>query len=323
MQDNRGRNLHYLRVSVTDRCDLRCRYCMPPGAPGAGARALDDAALLRLIGVFARAGFDRVRLTGGEPLLRDNLAGLVQRIARLSGVRRIALTTNGVRLAAQLDRLRQAGLDSVNISLDTLSRAQYAALTGVDALPAVQAGLQCALETKGLAVKLNCVMLEENKDQFVPLAALARAHPIAVRLIELMPIGQGAGQTGCREQAALARLTRAFGPARPCPPPEDGQGPAHYVTFDGFLGRVGFISAVSRPFCASCNRVRLTADGTLKTCLQYDAGCDLGALLRAGASDETLLSAVRQAVWGKPAGHHFGGAPTGQDETRTMNRIGG
>ena len=324
MLDALGRDIRYLRISVTDRCNLRCRYCMPEE----GVEWIEHSAILtyeqitRLVGLFAGLGVEKVRLTGGEPLVRKGLEHLVRAVKEVPGIRRVRITTNGLLLADQLPGLLEAGLDGVNLSLDTLDRAQYEALTRRDELDRALAGLNAALAVPGLTVKINCVPSGENDDQLVPLAALARDRELSVRFIELMPIGLGSSLTRRTEAEVLAKLEEAFGPALPCPQ-EEGGGPSRYVTFKGFRGQVGFISAVSHRFCSSCDRVRLTASGFLKTCLQYDCGAYLKALLDAGADDAQLIDAIRGAIAQKPEGHHFGQAPTGRDEGRNMNQIGG
>ena len=323
MVDGQGRAIRYLRVSVTDRCNLRCRYCMPESGVDwvPHGRVLTYEQMARLVGLCAGLGVEKVRLTGGEPLVRRGLSALVRMVKETPGIRQVCLTTNGVLLPEQLPALLEAGLDGVNLSLDTLDRGQYAALTRRDELPRALAGLEAALAAPGLTVKLNCVPLADNEDQWVPLAALARDRDLAVRFIELMPIGLGRGLPGRSEAQVLAKLEAAFGPLRPLEAPPGG--PARYGTFPGFQGRVGFISAMTHPLCAACDRVRLTASGFLKTCLQYQTGVDLRALLEAGAGDSALRAAILEAVRQKPACHHFGGAPAPGDEGHTMNQIGG
>lgn len=324
MYDQFGRDIRYLRVSVTDRCNLRCRYCMPEE----GVEWVEHSSILsyeqivRLVTLAAGLGVEKVRLTGGEPLVRKGLAGLVREIKAIRGIRTVSLTTNGVLLAEQLPDLLEAGLDGVNLSLDTLDRAQFASLTRRDELPRALAGLEAALAAPGLTVKINCVPSGGNDDQLVPLATLARDRNLDVRFIELMPIGLGDTLTRRTEEEVLSRLEKSFGPAIPCPSDVLG-GPSRNVTFQGFQGKVGFISAVSHQFCQSCNRVRLTATGFLKTCLQYDHGVDLKALLDAGADDTALRTAMADAIRHKPASHHFGGDRQARDEGRNMNQIGG
>ncbi len=328
MLDGLGRRISYLRVSVTDRCNLRCVYCMPEEGVEwvEHGDILRYEELLRLVRIFASLGVERVRLTGGEPLVRRDLSRLVAGVKAIPGIRWVGLTTNGVLLADQLPALLDAGLDGVNLSLDTLDRAQFASITRRDALDRVLEGLNAALSAAAagrLALKLNCVPTAENADQWVPLAELARDRgPVDVRFIERMPIGLG-GRLPLQTQAeVLERLEAAFGPALPCAQ-DAGGGPGWYVSFSGFQGRVGFISAVTHQFCGSCNRVRLTAAGFLKTCLQYDAGADLRAPLRGGADDGTLRAAIEAAVRAKPAGHHFSSGRSDGDEGRNMNQIGG
>ena len=324
MLDALGRDIRYLRISVTDRCNLRCRYCMPEE----GVAWVDHSAILsyeqivRIARAAAGLGVTSIRLTGGEPLVRRGLAGVVRELKAIDGIRTVSLTTNGVLLADQLPGLLAAGLDGVNLSLDTLDRAQFARITRRDELPRALAGLEAALAAPGLRVKVNCVPGGENDDQLVPLAELARDRKLDVRFIELMPIGLGASLPHRWEAEVLAALEGALGPALPCPQ-GGGNGPGRYVTFSGFTGRVGFISAMSHRFCQSCNRVRLTAGGFFKTCLQYDRGVDLKALLEAGAEDAALEAAMAEAIRCKPAGHHFGGGAEAEDEARRMYEIGG
>lgn len=324
MTDGYGRVIDYLRISVTDRCSLRCRYCMPPDGVDwlSHADLLTYEEILTLCKVFCRLGFRRFRLTGGEPLVRRGLSHLAAGLHALPEVEAISLTTNGVDLARQLPELVAAGLTAVNLSLDTLDRAQYASITRRDLLPQALDGLHAALDVPGLTVKLNCVPMGENDDQLVPLAALAKGRPLSVRFIELMPIGLGGSLPRRTEDEVRAKLEAAFGPLRPCPPPA-GAGPGRYCAPAGFQGKIGFISAVSHQFCANCNRVRLTATGFLKTCLQYDTGVDLRALLRSGATQAQLEAAIAGALAQKPLQHHFGAAARPNDEAHNMHQIGG
>ena len=325
MIDGQGRSIDYLRISVTDRCNLRCIYCMPPEGvewmPHADMLSYEE--ILRLCTLFARRGIRKVRLTGGEPLARKGLPQLVAGIKAIDGIESIAMTTNGVALAGQLPGLLAAGLTAVNVSLDTLDRAQYAAITRRDKLPEALEGLRAALAAPGLRVKLNCVPMGENDGQLVPLAELARDHDLAVRYIELMPIGLGGDLPGRTEEQVRARLEAAFGPMAPCGD-SLGAGPGHYFTVPGFVGKIGFISAMTHQFCHQCNRVRLTATGFLKTCLQYETGVDLRALLRSGAGDEAIDQAIAAAILQKPLRHHFcDAAGQREDERHNMNQIGG
>lgn len=327
MLDRAGRNIHYLRLSVTDRCNLRCRYCMPEGVAKCGHdEVLRYEEFLRLAALFAACGVDSVRVTGGEPLVRKDVHQLVAGLKAIPGIRRVALTTNGTLLADQLPELLAAGLDSVNISLDALSPERFRTITGRDELDRVEAGIRAALAS-GLPVKLNCVpQAGVNEEELVPLAALAQDLPLQVRFIEMMPIGYGSALPGIPGPKVLDRLKEAWPELTPLPAEQSaalGDGPAVYYSAPGWQGSVGLIAAVHGKFCARCNRVRLTSRGFLRPCLASDAGIDLREPLRAGAPDEELLELIRTGIREKPREHHFeedsGGCPVSQG----MYRIGG
>ena len=325
MFDCYQREIHYLRLSVTDLCNLRCRYCMPDGVEKLEREAvLTYEEFLRLAALFARCGIDTVRVTGGEPLVRKNVAQLVAGLKETPGIRRVTLTTNAVLLAEQLPALLDAGLDSVNISLDTLRPEVFRQITARDDFAAVQAGLQAALES-GLPVKLNCVpQAGVNEGELEQLAALAKDNAMQVRFIEMMPIGYGAAMPCISGPELRARFARRWPELAPLSPAQEhalGDGPAVYYTVPGWQGSIGFIAAVHGKFCASCNRVRLTSQGFLRPCLASETGCDLRALLRSGADDAQLLAAIRETIWAKPREHHFN--DSSMPATRGMYRIGG
>ena len=325
MFDRYQREIHYLRLSVTDLCNLRCRYCMPDGVEKLEREAvLTYEEFLRLAALFARCGIDTVRVTGGEPLVRKNVAQLVAGLKETPGIRRVTLTTNAVLLAEQLPALLDAGLDSVNISLDTLRPEVFRQITARDDFAAVQAGLQAALQS-GLPVKLNCVpQAGVNEGELEALAALARDNAMQVRFIEMMPIGYGAAMPCISGPELRARFARRWPELAPLSAAQEhalGDGPAVYYTVPGWQGSIGFIAAVHGKFCASCNRVRLTSQGFLRPCLASETGCDLRALLRSGADDAQLLAAIRETIWAKPREHHFN--DSSMPATRGMYRIGG
>ena len=325
MFDRYQRDIHYLRLSVTDLCNLRCRYCMPDGVEKLEREAvLSHEEFLRLAALFARCGIDTVRVTGGEPLVRKNVAQLVAGLKATPGIRRVTLTTNAVLLAEQLPALLDAGLDSVNISLDTLRPEVFRQITARDDFAAVQAGLQAALDS-GLPVKLNCVpQAGVNEAELETLAALAQEHALQVRFIEMMPIGYGAAMPCISGPELRERFARRWPELAPLSPAQEhalGDGPAVYYTVPGWQGSIGFIAAVHGKFCASCNRVRLTSQGFLRPCLASETGCDLRALLRSGADDAQLLAAIRETIWAKPREHHFN--DSSMPATRGMYRIGG
>ena len=325
MFDRYQREIHYLRLSVTDLCNLHCRYCMPDGVEKLEREAvLTYEEFLRLAALFARCGIDTVRVTGGEPLVRKNVAQLVAGLKETPGIRRVTLTTNAVLLAEQLPALLDAGLDSVNISLDTLRPEVFRQITAQDDFAAVQAGLQAALQS-GLPVKLNCVpQAGVNEGELETLAALAKDNAMQVRFIEMMPIGYGAAMPCISGPELRARFARRWPELAPLSPAQEhalGDGPAVYYTVPGWQGSIGFIAAVHGKFCASCNRVRLTSQGFLRPCLASETGCDLRALLRSGADDAQLLAAIRETIWAKPREHHFN--DSSMPATRGMYRIGG
>ena len=325
MFDSKGRNIHYLRLSVTDLCNLRCRYCMPDGVDKLEREdILTYEEFLRLAALFARCGVDTVRVTGGEPLVRKGVEQLVRGLKAIPGIRKVTMTTNAVLLEQQLPALLEAGLDSVNISLDTLDPALFAKITARDEFAAVQAGIHAALES-GIPVKLNCVpQVGVNEGELEALAALAQDKPLQVRFIEMMPIGYGAAMPCISGPELLARFRRRWPELAPLPGAACaalGDGPAVYYTVPGWKGDIGFIAAVHGKFCASCNRVRLTSQGFLRPCLASETGCDLRALLRGSAADEELLQAIRETIWSKPREHHFG--DNSIPATRGMYRIGG
>ena len=322
MFDSCSRNIRYLRLSVTDLCNLRCRYCMPDGVEKLEREAvLTYEEFLRLAALFAQCGIDTVRVTGGEPLVRKGVEQLVAGLKATPGIRKVTMTTNGVLLAQQLPALLNAGLDSVNISLDTLRPEVFRRITARDEFAAVQAGLRAALESP-LPVKLYCVpQAGINEGELETIAALARDNDLQVRFIEMMPIGYGAAMPCISGPELQARFARRWPGLHPVEGIAFGDGPAVYYTAPGWKGSIGFITAVHGKFCVSCNRVRLTSLGFLRPCLASEAGCDLRALLRGGADDAQLLAAIRETIWAKPREHHFESRSV--PATCGMYRIGG
>lgn len=320
MLDGFGRTIHYLRISVTDRCNLRCRYCMPEEGVEwlPHGQILRYEEILRLGRIFARLGIRRIRLTGGEPLVRQGLPELVAGLRAIDGIREVALTTNGTLLKDQLPALLRAGITGVNISLDTLNEDTFQKITRREGVARTLDALDACLAA-GLPVKVNCVPVAPA-EELVELAALAKDRPIPVRFIELMPIGLGKELHGRSEGELRALLQSAYGPLSPYSG-HLGSGPSQYWSLPGFQGQIGFISALSHQFCHSCNRVRLTATGFLKTCLQYDTGVALRPLL--DGPDEPLEQAILRAIAEKPACHQFAQGPVVGGEQHIMSQIGG
>ena len=326
MLDRYGRNIDYLRISVTDRCNLRCRYCMPEGVELVPMQEILTYEEIREIcAAAAKLGVRKLKVTGGEPLVRRGCAELIRMLKTVPGIEQVTLTTNGVLLGKYLPELLDAGLDAANVSLDTLDRERYAAITGQDELDAVLESVEAALAS-GLRLKLNAVLQKGvNDDEWFALASLARDRALDVRFIELMPIGAGKGIRGVANTELRAELLRRYPELK-----EDasvrGNGPAVYVRVPDWKGGVGFISAMHGKFCDRCNRLRLTAQGRLKPCLCYGDAVDLMPLLRGGAHDaerEALLcQALEDAVLSKPAQHCFE-IPERVTETAHMADIGG
>lgn len=323
MLDGVGRTIDYMRISVTDRCNLRCVYCMPP--EGVECVSHDEILryeeMLRVVRAGVELGISKYRITGGEPLVRKGIVDFVRMVKDTQGVQTVSLTTNGVLFAGMGEALKNAGLDAVNFSLDSMDAESFHRLTHVDALDKVMAGIRMSLEL-GLKTKVNCVPLEDGTSgDWVRLAGLAKEHHLDVRFIEMMPIGLGQNFKAVGNDEVLTRVVQAYGePVKSNA--SHGSGPAEYYDFPGFTGSVGFISAISHVFCGNCNRVRLTADGLLKPCLCYQDGLDVKALLRSGASDKALKDAMAEAIKDKPLQHSF--CEVGSiSENRKMVQIGG
>ncbi len=323
MLDQYGRKIDYLRISVTDRCNLRCRYCMPePVSAVQHADILRYEEILRICRAAAELGITKFKVTGGEPLVRAGCVDFITALKAKPGTEQVTLTTNGLLLEANLDALTEAGLDGVNISFDSPDNARFRRITGytgdgADTLLHVLDAC-CA---KGLKTKINAVLLEETEADAPALAAIAAKLPVDVRFIELMPIGFGTTMKRVSPEDILTALQERWPDLAPTDE-RRGNGPAHYYKSAVLLGRIGFIDAVSHKFCAECNRVRLTSTGQLKPCLCYADSADLRALIRGGCTDGELREALRAAVYAKPRAHCF---DTNDiiTEKHMMSQIGG
>lgn len=325
MVDTYGRRLHYLRVSLTDACNLRCVYCMPEDIRfRPAAHLMQDDELLTLVRVGASLGVNKIRLTGGEPTVRRNVVDLVAAIRAIPGIERVVMTTNGVKLAELAEPLARAGLAQVNISVDSLDPEKFRRITRRGDLGEVWRGIEAAEAAGLLPVKLNCVVTRGfNDDEVIELARLSLRNDWEVRFIELMPLGSVADFQ--QEQVVPSRETRArieaaFGPLAVVPG-HDGHDPARPYRIPGAVGRLGFISSVSEPFCEGCNRLRLTADGRLRLCLLRDDEVDLLTPLRAGAAFETLRGLMADGAYHKPWGHRLEQHDIAK--SREMSQIGG
>ncbi|MFN8109438.1 MAG: GTP 3',8-cyclase MoaA [Thermoleophilia bacterium] len=327
LTDAFGRVHRSLRVSVTDRCNLRCRYCMPAeGMPWLSRDVvLTDDEFVRLTALFARLGITDLRVTGGEPLVRAGLPALLARMRVLPGVREMAITTNGVLLADRIDDLVAAGVDRVNVSIDSLDPERFATITRRDDLQRVLEGLAaCEGYERFRPIKVNAVVLRGvSEDDVLPLAELARRRPYVVRFIEAMPLD--AEREWAREHVMPGEEVRALVEARWPLVPAGRERPAAPGTtwrFADGAGTLQFVNSVTQPFCQSCDRLRLTADGMLRTCLFADVETDLRTPLRADAGDADLEAIIRAAVLEKKAGHGIG-TPGWRYDGRPMSMIGG
>ncbi len=302
LKDAQGRTMTYLRLSVTDRCNFRCSYCSP-ASWGGKKDLLVPEEFERIVSVFARMGIRRVRLTGGEPLIRPDILEVARRIAAVPGVERVAITTNASHLERLARPLCEAGVSQLNLSLDTLSEDTFRRISRQGDFGAILRGIDAAAAAGFASLKLNVVVMRGVNDAEVPqLVAFAHARGITPRFIELMPFGQGTPVPS----AELVERLQAGGMGlveETETPPGDTAGPARYWRAAG--GRVGFISPLTQNFCGGCNRVRVASNGDLRSCLGGRAQAPLHALIRGGATDEQLALSIRQALGEKPEGHRF------------------
>lgn len=321
MKDSYGRTVDYMRISITDRCNLRCRYCMPEMPcflPRKELLSLEE--ILDICVCGAQMGIRKIKITGGEPLLRPGCVELIRKLKEIPGMEKVTLTTNGVLLAPFAEALYQAGIDGVNVSLDTLNEETYRKITGFDKLAQVLEGLD-TMSRFPVPLKTNTVLLPwENGEDWKELALLAKNRRIDVRFIEKMPLGKDKETERVSNILLLEEMQASFGKAEP-DGRSHGNGPAVYYRFPGFQGSVGFISAIHDNFCAGCNRLRMTAEGKVKPCLCYEDNFSLKEAVRAGNREE-IRELLRSAVEKKPQRHCF--AHTEQiTEQRDMWKIGG
>ena len=326
MRDIYKRKIDYIRISITDRCNLRCVYCMPES--GIKLISHDDILsyeeIIRLCRLFSKIGISKVKITGGEPLVRKDVHKLIKNIKEIDGIDNITLTTNGILIEEQIDELIKAGLDAVNISIDTLEEGTYKELTRIGDVNKVINGIRKCLEYKNLRVKLNCVPIKgRNEEEIIDLIKLCKDNDMSIRFIEMMPIGLGKNMQGLNDDEVISLIEKKIGKLTPYNG-KLGNGPSNYYSLEGYKGKIGFISAVNHKFCETCNRVRLTCEGFLKACLQYDIGTDLKSMMRNGKSDEEILEAIKSTIYNKPESHNFRIIKDDEkEEHRGMSQIGG
>jgi len=323
ISDSFQRPINYLRISVTDRCNLRCFYCIPPEgvvlAPHSDILTYEEIASVTRIA--AEIGISKVRISGGEPLVRLGLVNLISMLSKIKGIDDLSLTTNGILLGGQAAELKGAGLNRVNISLDTLKRSRYQDITGFDKLPEVLRGIQEAHKAGLEPVKINVVVMRGvNDDELVDFAINSRDEGWHVRFIELMPfVNRSEEQDFVSADEMWHRLV-SLGKLEPCLSPM-GEGPARYYRFPESKGSIGFITPVSEHFCFSCNRLRLTADGRLLPCLLSDEEIDIRTTLRKGAYPQEIKSLILEAIALKPEGHCM--TQRFVSQKRLMSQMGG
>ena len=315
MLDKLNRKIDYLRISVIDRCNLRCVYCMPEegveSIPHEEILTYDE--ILRICETVSQLGIKKIKITGGEPLVRKDIVNLIRDIKNLDKIEQVTLTTNGILLYDMLDDLYDAGIDAINISLDTLKEDNFKQITRRDGLEKVLMAIDKAYNL-GIRVNIN---------ELADIANFAKDREIDVRFIELMPIGFGKKYTQIDNDEILSILESNFGTFEPVTE-KRGNGPAKYYKNKDMKGCIGFISAISHEFCESCNRIRLTSNGFLKLCLHYNKGIDLKAPIRSGISDEDLKVLIHDTIWNKPLSHKFGHTNGEKDiEVKNMVQIGG
>lgn len=319
MKDRLGREIDYMRISITDRCNLRCGYCMPecgvPSVPHDVILRFDE--IVRLVKIFCSLGIKNVKITGGEPLVRKGAVSLIKDIKAIGGIEKVSMTTNGILLSENLNALAEAGVDSINISLDTLDKQKYMELTGFDGLETVLKAIDECRAFPEMKVKINAVtMAEYNRDEICSLADYAAEVGATLRFIEMMPLGLGTVFDGYSQNEIMAVLEEAYGPAKTIKE-KVGSGPAQYYSFENYKGRIGLISPMSHKFCGDCNRIRITSEGLLRLCLGSDKGIDLRKPMRNGAGDEELKAIIYDGIMNKPAGHRF------EATDSLMSKIGG
>lgn len=325
MVDKLNRKIEYMRISVTDRCNLRCIYCMPEeGVENIShEEILSYDEIIRICKCIAKLGINKIKITGGEPLVRKDIINLIKEIKEINGIEQVTITTNGVLLYKMAEELYKAGIDAVNISLDTLDRDKFLSITRRDKYENVSMAIDKLIDL-GVRVKINCLAIKEhNLDEIVKIAAYAKNNNIDVRFIELMPIGYGKSYTGISNKVILGLLEDEYGFFEKVKE-KRGNGPAVYYKNDSFKGCIGLISAISNEFCETCNRVRLTANGFLKLCLHYNKGIDLKDPMRNHITDKELENMMYYAIKNKPLGHNFYHDSNIENiENKNMVQIGG
>lgn len=321
MKDKYDREINYLRVSLTDRCNLKCVYCMPEKGTYFEKEEdkLTKEEILNAIDIFALLGITKVRFTGGEPLLRKDFYEILKKTNEIKGIEHIAITTNGIYLEDKLEYLRENGVKSINVSLDSLNNETFNMLTRGGDLEKVLRGIKKAIELN-IKVKINTVIIKGINDKEIEsLANLTNRHNVDVRFIELMPIGEGINYIGIDESVILKNLNSKFGNLIKL---EKDRDVANYYKIEGSKGKIGFISPMTNHFCSTCNRIRITSNGFIKQCLHSSKGINVKGLLKGDYSKEKMIDIIKDTIYNKPKAHRFNEDKKAEDK-RLMYQIGG
>ncbi len=323
MKDMWDRHINYMRISVTDQCNLRCCYCMPENGTEflAPKERLQFDEIEEIVRAGSHLGIKNIKLTGGEPLTRKDLPKLIKTLKEMEQIEQVTLTTNGVLLEKYAEELKDSGVDSINVNFPALTRETYHTITRRDEFEQVMSGINKIVKL-GIKTKLNCVSRKTiTDDELLQYAMIAQETPIEVRFIEMMPLGYGKQYETYENEHMLERLEQLLGMSLK-PSTYQGNGPAKYYEAHDFKGKIGFISAISHKFCDQCNRVRVTADGDLKLCLNYDRGISLKHILRSEQKDQ-LEEIMRKTIYEKPKEHSFYSRGEWEEENKNMVQIGG
>ena len=323
MLDRFGRNIDYLRISVTEKCNLKCIYCIDENSTlnSCNNETLSDDEICKIVKECASLGIKKIRITGGEPLVRKNIENLIYRLKSINGIEEIYITTNGVLLKDKIEVLKKNGLTGVNISLDSLAEERFKKLTKFNKLSDVLFSIDKALDL-GLKVKINTVIIDDiNKDEIIDFVNLTKYKNLDIRFIELMPIGAAKKYKGTNNEEILNIINNNFKNIK-VENKSKRSGPASYIKIENYKGKIGFISPISSCFCENCNRIRLTSNGFLKKCLHYNYGVDLKKYIRNNISDKDLNTLIYNNIYDKPQKHLFM-EECDNKENKYMNQIGG
>ncbi len=319
MIDSFNRKIDYVRISLTDKCNFKCSYCMPEGMENFNVNELTYDEVISMCNALAQLGITKVKLTGGEPLLHKDIIKIIRDIKKIDGISEVTLTTNGLLLDRYLEELKQADVDSINISMDAVNRDLFKSITKVDGVDKIISTLKKTQALNMKNIKINCVLIKDcNEREYIKLARFSVDYNISVKFIEMMPIGVGKNfdrftlddlkNSLENEYGALIKLDKSY-----------GNGPAVYYKIQGAVGQIGFIGALSHKFCKDCNRIRITSQGDLKTCLQYNSGVSL----REHLYENNLLDIIKEAVKSKQESHRFKDLEIYNEEVNLMSSIGG